>query len=286
MKHSLTLAVAAALMLAAPMVPEVAAAEGGNALVFPKRVVFAGRTRSAEVNLVNRSSRPVTYRVELVDRRMTPFGALAEIDPPSADERSARGLLRYAPRQVVVPPESSQKIRLLLRKPADLAVGEYRSHLLCRALPPPDAGFGLAALEDGKSVAVRLTALPAVSIPVIVRHGEVSASARLSDLTFDSEAAPELSFRLDRAGEASIYGDLTASWISPAGGETVVARVKGVAVYATLPAVHLRLALSPPAGTALAGGRLRLSFHSRPEDDGGGPPVTTEAEIDLPPRVL
>ncbi len=283
MKHFLTTA-GIALLLTAPTPSEATLSDGNNALIFPKRVVFAGRTRSAEVTLVNRGNRPLTYRVELVERRMTPAGALVELDAPPADERSARALLRYAPRQVVVPPESSQKIRLLLRKPADLAVGEYRSHLLCRALPSTDSDFDLESLEDDKSVAVQLTTLPAVSIPVIVRHGELSASVHLSDVVLDTGPDPELSFRLAREGQASVYGDLNASWIPRVdGSETVVVRVKGVAVYATLPAVKLRFALRPPIGTRFADGRLRLSFRSRPEDDGGGSQITAVAEIELPP---
>jgi hypothetical protein len=49
-------------------------------------------------------------------------------------------------------------------------------------------------------------------------------------------------------------------------------------VYTEIASVEQRLPLSLPA----AAGRLRLRFSSRPEDDGGGPAVTTEAEVQIP----
>jgi hypothetical protein len=281
-QRSLSLAaigLSALLLSAAAAAP--ARAQATGSMIFPKRVVFTGRARSAEVTLVNPGSQPVTYRVELIDQRMTPAGGL---EPPSEPvERSATGLLRYSPRQVTVPPGTSQTVRLLLRKPADLPPGEYRAHLLCRTLPPEDAVGDVESLKDGKDLAVRLVPLPAVSIPVIVRHGDdLRASVRLSGLAFDA-SAPALSFRLEREGGASVYGDLTATF-QPAGAgpERVVLRARGVSVYAELPAIEQRLALPAENGASLAHGRLRLRFLSRPADDGDGPQVSAEADLQIP----
>lgn len=279
-QRSLSLAVLGTVLLIAAFATAPASAQAGGSMIFPKRVVFTGRVRSAEVTLVNPGPLPVTYRVELIDQRMTSTGSL---EPPSEPvERSATGLLRYSPRQVTVLPGTSQIVRLLLRKPADLQEGEYRAHLLCRALPPEDAVSDIETLKDGKALEVRLIPLPAVSIPVIVRHGEdLRASVLLSGLALDSDAA-SLAFRLEREGGASVYGDLIATF-QPAGTgpERVVARARGIAVYAEIPAVEQRLVLST-GGDALAGGRLRLRFTSRPDDDGGGPQLSAEAEIQVP----
>jgi hypothetical protein len=268
-------------LLSAAFATAPALAQASGSMIFPKRVVFTGRTRSAEVTLVNSGTQPVTYRVELIDQRMTPAGGLEA--PSGPVERSATGLLRYSPRQVTVPPGSSQMVRLLLRKPADLPSGEYRAHLLCRALPPEDAVADIESLKDGKDLAVRVVPLPAVSIPIIVRQGDdLRAAVRLSGLAFDA-SRPALSFRLEREGGASVYGDLTATF-QPAGSgpERVVLRARGVSVYAELPAIEQSLTVQAEDGAPLAHGRLRLRFLSRPADDGNGPQVSAEAELQVP----
>ncbi|HVS01036.1 MAG TPA: molecular chaperone [Thermoanaerobaculia bacterium] len=266
------------LIVALALFAAASAAQAGEVTVFPKRVVFGDRMRTAEVTLVNQGDRPLTYRIELIEQRMTPAGTLEAAAP---GERSALALLRYSPRQVTVAPGAPQTIRLLLRKPEDLPPGEYRIHLLCRALPAESAGTDVESLGENEGLAVRLVPIPAVSIPVLVRHGEgLRGSVHLSGLAFDP-GARALSFRLEREGDVSVYGDLTAVFQPADGGpERVVAKTRGMAVYTEIPAIQTRLALDP--GPPLAAGRLLLRFNSRPEDDGGGPAVSAAAEVEIP----
>jgi len=275
-------ALALLVALAAP-----GAARGQGALIFPKRLVFAGSARSAEVTLVNQGLQPVTYRIELVDRRMTAAGTLEEIESPGPDDRSARAWVHYSPRQVTISPASSQTVRFVVARPAGLAPGEYRCHLLARALPPPESTAGdVEALGQPNSLTVRLTTLAGVSIPIIVRQGPVQAAVSLSDLTLDpgdGATPPALGFQINRAGEASVYGELAASFVPNHGGpEIPLAVLKGVAVYPPLPSLARRLPLALAPGRRLADGRLRLRFRSRPEDDGGAPEQVADAEIVLP----
>lgn len=259
----------------------------GQVTIFPKRVVFSDRLRTAEVTLVNQGDRPLTYRIGLVEERMTPAGMLEAAEPAPAapaapaGSRPAIDLLRYSPRQVTVAPGTPQTIRLLLRKPEDLPPGEYRVHLLCRALPPETDGADVESLSGGNGLAVKVIPVPAVSIPVIIRHGDgLQVSARLSSLAFDPDART-LSYRLEREGDISVYGDLTATFQPDGGGpEQVVGRARGVAVYAELAAIEQRLTLDSSLRTAK--GRLRLRFTSQPEDDGRGPAVSAEAETRIP----
>jgi hypothetical protein len=253
-------------------------ARAGQVAVFPKRVVFGDRLRTAEVTLVNQGDRPLTYRIELIEQRMTPVGAL---EPAAPGERSALDLLRYSPRQVTVAPGAPQTIRLLLRKPEGLPPGEYRVHLLCRVLPSESAGADVESQGENNGLTVRLIPVPAVSIPVLVRHGEgLRGSVQLSGLTFDPDAQA-LSFRLEREGDVSVYGDLTAVFQPANGGpEQVVGKTRGMAVYTEIPSIQTRLALDP--GHPLPDGRLLLRFASRPEDDGGGPVLSAEAEVQVP----
>lgn len=284
--------------------PEASAVEIGGALIYPKRVVLSGRVRSAEVTLVNPGTQSLTYRIGFVELRMTPAGGLVEVGQGEAGDRSARPLIRFAPRQVTVAPDSAQKIRLALRKPAELAAGEYRSHLHCRTLPPADLGHDVERLDQEDGFSVRLQALPAISIPVIVRHGELQAEVSLDQLVLEPAAATvadstvadstdtdatdtdstdttvpmQLGFRLHRTGQTSVYGDLSATLIAPDGNQTVVGLARGIAIYPPLTAISRKLLLTPPAGTSLEHGRLRLRFDSNPAEDGG---ITLQAEAEL-----
>ncbi len=259
----------------------VLAQAGDHLSVTPTRVVFDGRTRSAQILLINQGTAAQTYRISLIRMRMTEDGRIEEITDPEPPAASADPLLRYAPRQVSLEPGVAQTVRLLLRKPADLAAGEYRSHLLLRAVPPQDAGHSIESLQTGeRQIGFQLTPIYGVSIPVIVRHGDLPAAVALADpelLAADGEVPRTLSLRLERRGERSVYGDLTVTWIPSGGGLGIVVReVKGVAVYTPNPSRTLRLTLPPPAGVELRSGRLEVRFAERPETPGA---VWAEARV-------
>lgn len=156
-------------------------------MLFPTRVVFEKDQRSAQVELVNQGKTPETYRISVVNRRMGEAGEFIVITEPGPGEQFAESMLRYSPRQVTIPPGTSQTVRILLRKPADLAPGEYRSHLQFDRVADATAGSSVEEVgkdSSGKGVGVVLSALVGASIPVIVRHGDTQAQVGLSDLAW------------------------------------------------------------------------------------------------------
>lgn len=256
------------LLFAAPALAQSVGAEG--LVVAPTRVVFEGRVRSAELTLLNPGAETTTYRLSLMRMRMTDSGAIQEISgPPLPGEQFAEELIRFSPRQVTLEPGTAQTVRLQVRKPAELASGEYRSHLVFRALPPP--GAPPAELSGSKTepqaFSVRLSVLYGVSIPVIVRHGEVAAAVRLSSIELDRTSG-RVRFKLSRSGNASVYGDVRAEVVSEAGQRTEVGRMKGLAVYSPNAQRVVELALSGPVETVPNRATLRVTY-ARPEQDGG-----------------
>ena len=107
----------------------------GDLLVAPTRIVLDGR-KGAEVILNNIGDEPATYRVSVVFRRMTEDGGLADVEAPDANDRAAEDMIVYQPRKVVLPPRQPQSIRIVARPPQGLPDGEYRVHMLFRAIPP------------------------------------------------------------------------------------------------------------------------------------------------------
>jgi P pilus assembly chaperone PapD len=263
MRSSVRRCLLAALASLSALPPLAADPGPGDLLVAPTRVVFEGRDRNSEITLVNTGTSPATYRITFVELRMDELGGTREIAAAEAtpDELAASGLIRYFPRQVLLEPGVAQTVRLQLRKPEGLAEGEYRSHLLFRAVPAGEPEPGEAAAAG---IAIDLKAIFGVSVPVIVRHGDSAAAARLADLRLETAqggAPPKLAFRLERSGSSSLYGNLTAT-LTPRGGKPLVlAAANGVALYTPNLARRSSLELRLPPAANLAG-ELRLAYAS------------------------
>lgn len=252
-------------------------------MLYPTRIVFEGNQRAAQLELINHGSESATYRISLVNRRMSETGAFSEIDEPLPGEQFAEDLLRYSPRQVTLQPGVGQTVRIMVRKPANLATGEYRSHLLF-AKQPEARGRHSVERDDatgGDEIGITLTTLVGVSVPVIVRHGKTNASVSLTHLELlrPSGQAPVLALHMERSGSQSVYGDLTVSFIPAGGAEQIVAQANGVAVYTPNSVRRASIALQPPRGLQLAAGRLRVSYREQAEDGGER---LAEAVLQLP----
>lgn len=253
-------------------------------MVTPTRIVFEGRSRSGQVSLINSGTAPLTYRISFKNMRMLEDGSYEDIEVPRPGERFADKMIRYAPRQVLLEPGERQIVRLLVRKPRDLAPGEYRSHLLLQTVPPAAVGADIEALDlkEGE-IRVQVTTIFGVTIPVIVRHGDLSAAVTLSNLALNSPESPGnppvLLLRLNRSGDRSVYGDVVVTFKPDAGEETEVGVVRGVAVYTPNFTRILQISLRLPNGVALRGGRLHVAYRERADE---GSAVLAEAEIPVP----
>lgn len=260
-------------------------AQGGGVSVSPQRIVFEGRDRTAEVALINKSAKPVKYRIFFKNMRMKEIGGYEVITEPGPGDQFADKLIRYSPREITVPANSAQTVRLMLRKPRNLKEGEYRSHLAFQALPPPDAGSDIEkeALGEGQ-LSVRFIAMVSVSIPVIVRHGDnLSAQVAIGKMTLEpsesEEAPPQLAVQLTRQGNRSEFGDLTVTY-QPASGEKVeVGLARGISIYVPNSSRTMKVPLKLPDGVQLKGGTLHTVYSAR-QDKGGG--TLAKAELAVP----
>ena len=115
--------------------PTAAEAGVGDLLVAPTRVVLDGR-KGAEIILNNIGDDAATYRVSIEFRRMTESGELVDVPTPTEADVKAEDMIVYAPRKVTLAPHEPQAIRIAARAPEGLPDGEYRVHMLFRAIPP------------------------------------------------------------------------------------------------------------------------------------------------------
>lgn len=255
----------------------------GNLMLYPTRVVFEGRERAAHLDLINNGDRPMTYRLAFVQKRMNETGEFQEIDTPQPGEKFADGLIRYSPRQVTLMPGATQIIRLMVRKPADLEAGEYRSHMLFSQMPENTGSSVLAEANSEKKMGVTLTPLIAVSIPIIVRHGNLQATVTLTNLELqpaEDEGPPLISLRLERSGDRSVFGDIIVTVTSDDGQVQRIGQANGVAVYTPNLLRRIRLPLEK-MDLAQIHGILQVTYQETQEEGGK---VLAQATMPLPPR--
>jgi P pilus assembly chaperone PapD len=223
-----------------PIVASTPALAGvGDLLVAPTRVVLDGR-RGTELILNNIGDETATYRISVEFRRMNPDGTLTEVKEPTAHEKAAADMIVYAPRRVTLAPRQPQAIRIAARPPQGLPDGEYRVHLLFRAIPPATRGLQL-----------QLIPVYGVTIPVIVRLGNLDAKSGIANVRLeDKDGKPAVGLELSRSGTRSTYGEVR---VFKAGIKDPIAIQKGIAVYTEINGRHVAVPVDERFKTQAAG---------------------------------
>ncbi len=235
----------------APVVP--ASAGVGDLLVAPTRIVLDGR-RGAEIILNNIGDDVATYRVSLELKRMKADGTLEPVSQASDKEKAAEAMILYAPRKVTLPPNQPQSIRVTARAPQGLPDGEYRVHMLFRAIPDPKP---VTEAPTKDTLSFRLIPVYGVTIPIIVRLGQLEATAGIAGVTkVSDDGKPAVRLDLSRSGSRSVYGEIT---VTRPGISEPIAVANGIAVYSELGGRSVTIPIDPKYA-AQANGQVKVSY--------------------------
>ena len=237
--------------LASPMLLTSTPADAGigDLLVAPTRIVLDGR-KGTDIILNNIGEEPATYRISVEFRRMSDDGNLAEVSEPTAQDKAAAEMIVYAPRRVTLAPNQPQSIRIAARPPQGLPDGEYRVHMLFRAIPPatpvaPPSG------EPRKGLQFKLIPIYGVTIPVIVRIGSLEAKAEISNVRLEKNGGkPAVALELNRSGSRSTFGDVR---ILKPGVKNPIALQRAVAVYTEINSRHVTIPVEEDFRGEIAG---------------------------------
>jgi P pilus assembly chaperone PapD len=249
--NSLSRTLASVVLAAAPLIAfsTPAMAGIGDLLVAPTRIVLDGR-KGAEIVLNNIGEEPATYRVSIEFRRMEKDGSLTDVATPTAADKTAADMIIYAPRRVTLAPHEPQAIRIAARPPQGLPDGEYRVHMLFRAIPPANPVVKASA-EPEKGLRFQLTPIYGVTIPVIVRLGNLQATAGIAAVHLETkDNGPAVGLDLTRIGSRSTYGEVR---VLKAGVKDPIAIQKGVAVYTEVGKRHVSVPIADAYKTSAAG---------------------------------
>ena len=246
----------------------------GQLMVSPTRVVFEGNERTKQISVINNGSETGRFRISFVRRNMNTEGkikAVKENEPGMYSDE----MIRFSPRQVTLAPGQSQTVRLLLRKKSGTDDGEYRSHMMFQSLPDAStADVNTLVSEQTNKLTIKLIPVVGITIPVIVRQGNLDAEVTLSDFEIKQgntvKAQSVLSLKINREGTQSAYGDFRV-YFTPKGGTAItIGRVNGVAVYTSTTSRLLDIKLQIPGDHNLSNGELLVTYLEPGKDEKSG----------------
>lgn len=198
-----------------------------NLLINPTRIVFNPTDRSTDVTLINISQTTNTYRVEWVEKKAKSSGGYDDLTPAAAANFPiASSMIRYSPKQVTLRAGEKQTIKMAISRPQDLASGEYRSHLVFKALPPmgplaPEK----AASEEASSMKVNI--LLTFAVPVVVKQGAINYQVAMDDASIaynETSKTGSVTVNMSRSGTNSVIGNIDAYWTPEGGKEQVIGK--------------------------------------------------------------
>ena len=193
-------------------IPVEAESPFGGMSISPTRLVMEAGRSGQGVTLYNSGNERVSYRVEIIDLKVSESGAYSELQDGEDAPWSAAQYLRHAPRQVTLNAGERQTVKFISRAPRDTEPGEYRSHIRFSSIPTIDPIDPLSQSDDERdpnAISISVGLDFRVTIPVLLRVGDLSSGAQLSGakvVTRDGKKEVELS--ITRLGEMSEYGTL------------------------------------------------------------------------------
>lgn len=267
MKNSILAPIIAALVLTVG-IDFPASAKRAELILFPTRIIMEGSQRTATVTLKNSGDATGQFTVDTLDMIMPEDGVVHEAQQDEAVEFSAKGMTRVSPRSMSLAPGESQVVRILVRQPDELADGEYRTHLRVKMVNDnADVDTG----ENNNERKVEIHANLALVIPIIVRQGQTSFQAALTDAKLITNGTSQsVQLYLNREGNQSSMGDLKVMQ-NTGGGETLIGELNGVPVYRPTK----RRLVNIPLGKPASAGTIKVLYNKQ-TDNGGTPGALAE----------
>lgn len=230
-----------------------------NLLINPTRVEFSASDRTADVTLINTSKVTTTYRLGWVEKKAKANGGYNDLTATEAASFPiASSMLRFSPKQVTLKAGERQTVKMAIRRPQNLATGEYRSHLQFKALPPKTAEEGL----DPNASATAINMIVSFAIPVVIQQGVLDYKLTMNDAYINYNPAKKdgtVAVNISRTGVHSVIGNMSAYWTPNGGKERLIAKAGEYNLWPELSTTTVSLAWVG-ADFAVADGKLRIVY--------------------------
>lgn len=224
--------------------------------IVPQKIVIQDRDRNGEFTVLNLMDVAGTFRIEIVNFTQDEQGVYKEQAVPLNEQFDPKEIVRLSPRQFRIEPGGRQKVRLSLRKPANLPEGEYRFHVKAIRLAQGDERQG----ADGNSVSV--IANIGITIPVVVRHGKIDGQASFRSVDFapptqTNNGRPAFDVIIDRQGQASTVGMLEVLLVNGRGQAKQIGQIKNMNIFTDIDHRKVRVPLDD---VDLQGQKIKIRY--------------------------
>lgn len=239
--------------------PEIAGAGKPGVMISPHRVILEGRNRTAQIRIVNPGDEPLQFRIGLVHMEMDSEGRLLIVKEPTEAQKKVEKMIRFSPRRTYLNPAEAQTIRIMARRAAGVADGEYRVHLSLVPVPLPPSGGAPKVKKVENKTTFDINMLIGVTLPIFIRYGDLTADVTPLRLQLQEGASPFVNLDLGRTGNRTVTTDVDLFLVSPdGGGEEKVGAVAGAAVYYPAALRTVKIPLSVPADFRFEGRDLKV----------------------------
>lgn len=234
-----------------------------NLLINPTRIVFNPTDRTTDVTLINISQTTNTYRIEWMEKKAKETGGYDDLTPAAAANFPiASAMLRYSPKQVTLKAGERQTIKMAIRRPQGLASGEYRSHLVFKALPPMGPLAPEKVQDEQEASSMKVNILLTFAIPVVVKQGDITYQVAMEDASIaynPGNNTGNVTVNMSRSGANSVIGNIDAYWTPDGGKEQIIAKTGDFNFW---PEVNQAKATLTWVGTGFAktDGKLRIVY--------------------------
>lgn len=204
----------------------------GDLFLSPTRVVFDGRDLTQEVLLLNTGRDSATFTASFIEYHIDSAGNYLPVTDLEETGLYASRYVRVFPRRFALAPNATQTVRLQYVRRQGMQEGEYRSHLFFRMEAGDQKRVPGMGDVTGEDLSISLTAVYGVTIPVLIREGDLSTDAEISDVRLELDGSnPLLEFNIRRYGKKSAYGDLTVDFLTADRRTVSIATWKGLGIY-------------------------------------------------------
>lgn len=269
LKYSLMFVAALATFMVAGAYFTMAQEQGSILYVSPSRVVIDPAEKIQTLTVSNRSAVERRYDISVIDQVMTEQGVTQRVD---TFDYSAKRMLRFVPKRFTLKPGERQIIRVMVRRPADLADGDYHSHMLFREIPvqnkSPDQ---LMSDTPAGKASFEIKTLYGLAVPVVVEQGVVQADMQLVDAQIlKNPDGPVLAISMQRSGNGEASRYITADVISAGGQRTPLMPGQWVRMYREVDQISKMIDMRTPSAMGLKPGdqievRLSEAVEGQPE---------------------
>lgn len=179
--------------------PTAGSGPGSAVVLTPTLITLGPRDRAATVILSNDTAQPQSYRISIRDMRMSENGELQIGSPGSF---GAADWVIVSPARTTLEPGKSQQIRILVRRPANLAEGQYRTHLSVAQEPSASDLQETDTPSQGLSFTVNVVF--ETTLPILINQGTVSSTPAV--VSAQRRPNNQLSLTVSRSGNAEFRG--------------------------------------------------------------------------------